>query len=62
MSVFTNFELEGRTGCVCFFFFGCAGSSLLRRLFCSCDEWGLLFIAACGLLIAVASLVSEPGL
>ena len=64
MSVFTNFELEGRTGClfVFFFFFGCAGSSLLRRLFSSCDERGLLFIAACGLLIAVASLVSEPGL
>ena len=63
MSVFTNFELEGRTGCLfVFFFFGCAGSSLLRRLFSSCDERGLLFIAACGLLIAVASLVSEPGL
>ena len=37
----------------------------LRRCtqaFSSCDEWGLLFVAACGLLIAVASLVAEHGL
>ena len=26
-----------------FFFFGCAGSLLLCRLFSSCGEWGLLF-------------------
>ena len=30
-----------------------------RRLFSSCSEWGLLFIAAHGLLIAAASLVAE---
>ena len=29
--------------------------------FSSCGEWGLLFVAVCGLLIAVASLVVEPG-
>ena len=28
-------------------------------LFSSCIEWGLLFIAVCGLLIAVASLAVE---
>ena len=27
--------------------------------FSSCDEWGLLFVAVCGLLIAVASPVVE---
>ena len=38
-----------------FFFFGCAGSSLLRGLFSSLGEWELLFIEVLGLLIAVAS-------
>ena len=28
----------------------------------SCGEWGLLFSAVCGLLMAVASLVAEHGL
>ena len=32
------------------------------RAFSSCDEWGLLFVAVYGLLIAVASLVAEHGL
>ena len=32
------------------------------RLFSSCGEWGLLFVAVRGLLIAVASLVAEHGL
>ena len=31
-------------------------------LFSSCGERGLLFVAVCGLLIAVASLVAEHGL
>ena len=44
------------------FIFGCAGSSLLHRLFSSCSEWGLLFVEVCGLLIAVASLVADHGL
>ena len=30
--------------------------------FSSCGEWGLLFVAVHGLLIAVASLVAEHGL
>ena len=32
------------------------------RAFSSCGEQGLLFIAVCGLLTAVASLVAEHGL
>ena len=43
------------------FIFSCAGSLLLHRLFCSCDEHGLYFIAVCGLLIAVISHVSDHG-
>jgi len=31
------------------FIFGCAGSSLLCELFCSCGEQGLLFIAVSGI-------------
>ena len=37
----------------------CAGSSLLGRLFSSCSERGLLFVAVHRLLIALASLVAE---
>ena len=45
------------------FTFGCAGSSVLRRLFSSCVERGLLSIMAVhGLLIVVASVVLEHGL
>jgi len=51
-----------------FFFFlillllsGCAGSSLLCRLFSSCGQRGL-FVAMRWLLIVVASLVAEHGL
>ena len=45
-----------------FFILGCAGSSLPRRLFSSCGEWGLLFVEVCGLLLAVPSLLAEHGL
>ena len=41
------------------FSFGCAGSSLLRGLFSSCQEWGLLFIAVHRLLIVGASPILE---
>ena len=45
------------------FFFGCVWVFLAAcKLFSNCGEWGLLFIAACGLLTAVASLVVEHGL
>ena len=45
------------------FIFDCVWSSLLRAGFLSsCSEWGLLFVAVHGLLIAVASLVAEHGL
>ena len=40
------------------FIFGCAESSLLVS---SCREWGLLFVAMLGLLMAVLSLVAEHG-
>ena len=33
----------------------------VRGLFSSCGEWGLLFFAVHGLLIAMASLVVERG-
>ena len=38
------------------------GLRCCARAFSSCSEWGLLFVAVCGLLIAVASLVAEHGL
>ena len=43
------------------FLLGCAGSSLLHRLFSSCSEWELLFIAVCRLLIAWALLLWSMG-
>ena len=36
--------------------------SCCMRVFSSCSERGLLFVAVCGLLIEVASLVAEHGL
>ena len=38
------------------------GLHCCMRVFSSCSEWGLLFVAVRGLLIAVASLVGEHGL
>ena len=38
------------------------GLCCFARAFSSCGEWGLLFVAVHGLLIAVASLVAEHGL
>ena len=35
------------------------GLGYCMQAFSSCREWGLLFIAVCGLLIAVTSLVAE---
>ena len=45
-----------------FLFLAALGLCCCARAFCSCSEWGLLFIAVCRLLIAVASLVAEHGL
>ena len=42
--------------------FGCAGSSLLHRLFSTCGEQGLSLAALCWLFIAVVFLVVELGL
>ena len=45
-----------------FFFLAALGLCCCARAFSSCGERGLLFVAVCGLLIAVASLVAEHGL
>ena len=45
-----------------YYYFGSTGSLLLGRLFSNCSKQGLLFIAVCGLLIAVASPDVEHGL
>ena len=42
-----------------FFFFFCARSSLLHRLFSSCRKWGLFFVAMHELLVAMTSIVAE---
>ena len=44
------------------FIFGCVGLCCCVRDFSSCSEQGLLFIVVHGLLIVVASLVTEHGL
>ena len=45
-----------------FLFLAALGLRCCARAFPSCGEWGLLFIAVRGLLIAVASLVAEHAL
>ena len=45
-----------------FLFLPALGLHCCLRAFSSCGEWGLLFVAVHGLLIAVASLVAEHGL
>ena len=45
-----------------FFFLAALGLRCCAQGFSSCGEQGLLFIAVCRLLIAVASLVGEHGL
>ena len=42
-----------------FFFLAAVGFRCCTQAFSSCGEWGLLFVAVHGLLIAVASLVVE---
>ena len=42
-----------------FKFLAALGLGCFARAFSSCGEWGLLFVAVRGLLIAVASLVVE---
>ena len=45
-----------------YLFLTALGLCCCARAFSSCGEWGLLFVAVQGLLIAVASLVAEDGL
>ena len=44
------------------FFLAVLGLCCCAQAFSSCGERGLLFVAVCGLLMAVASLVAEHGL
>ena len=48
--------------CIYSFIFDCAGYLFLRGLFSSCGEWRLVFVAVCGLLVGVLSLVVKRGL
>ena len=45
-----------------YLFLAVLGFCCCARAFSSCGKQGLLFVALCGLLIAVASLVAEHGL
>ena len=45
-----------------YLFLAALGLCCCARAFSSCREWRLLFVVVCRLLIAVASLVAEPGL
>ena len=45
-----------------YLFMAALGLCCCEQAFSTCGEWGLLFIAVHGLLIAVASLVAEHGL
>ena len=45
-----------------YLFLAALGLHCCTRAFSSCGERGLLFVAVCGLLTAVASLVAEHGL
>ena len=45
-----------------YLFLAALGLRCCTWAFSSCSEWGLLFIAVHGLLIAVASLAAEHGL
>ena len=45
-----------------YLFLSALGLRCCAQAFSSCDEGGLLLVAVCGLLIAVASLVVEHGL
>ena len=42
-----------------YLFMAVLGLCCCARAFSSCGEWGLLFVAGHGLLIAVASLIAE---
>ena len=45
-----------------YLFLAVLGLCCCTQAFSSCGEWGLLFVAVHGLLIAVASLFAEHGL
>ena len=45
-----------------YLFMAALGLCCCAPAFSSCSERGLLYVAVCGLLVVVASLVVEPGL
>ena len=47
---------------IIYLFLAALGLHCCTQAFSSCSEWGLLFVAVCRILIAVASLVPEHGL
>ena len=47
---------------IIFLLLAALGLCCCAQAYSSCSERGLLFVAVCGLLIAVASLVAEHGL
>jgi len=55
--MFLNLTFCFQQSSLLFFFFGCAGSSLLHRLFSSCGKRGYSLVRVQGFLIAVASLM-----
>ena len=57
-----NFFLNKFNYLYLFLFLAVLGLRCYARAFSSCGEQGLLFVAVCGLLIVVASLVAEHGL
>ena len=66
-SAWLTFPCSGNRSLLLFYFFlnlllAVLGLRCCTRAFSSCSEWGLLFVAVCGLLIALASLVAEHGL
>ena len=57
-----SLSCSGSSSSSFFFFLAVLGLRCCTRAFSSCGERGLLFVAVCMLLTAVASLVAEHGL
>ena len=72
VSILANLDLRGTSGLFIYLFIkfiyfiylflAVLGLRCCTRALSSCGERGLLFVAVCGLLIVVASLVAEHGL
>ena len=60
-NVYSNPSLISFKNKFTYLFLAALGLHCCMRAFSSRGEWGLLFVAVCGLLIEVASLVAEHG-